>query len=270
MTWCTRKRRIVPANDGWNLPTSNSTNKRSDSFFNLTRKKHRQFEKLLTKSCCFFKPIDKKVERICKFLWKIIPFWGHCGQKSPQLTTKTPFKDFLEPPGNGNKVHAKTVLCQSFTVNLDFITVMNINNGNNKTHFKDFSEPPGNGNKVHAKAVLCQSFKENEDFRLSPNIREKSNENTGHSEDWKFLEQNFLCTKTPFKDFSEPPGNGNKVHVKAVLCQSFTENIDYILIINNDNNSNENTGRSEDWRFLEQNFLCTKTPFKYFSEPPGH
>jgi len=89
----------------------------------------------------------------------------------------------LEPPGNGNKVHAKTVLCQSFTVNLDFITVMNINNGNNKTHFKDFSEPPGNGNKVHAKAVLCQSFKENEDFRLSPNIREKSNENTGHSED---------------------------------------------------------------------------------------
>ena len=60
---------------------------------------------------------------------------------------------------------------------------MNINNGNNKTHFKDFSEPPGNGNKVHAKAVLCQSFKENEDFRLSPNIREKSNENTGHSED---------------------------------------------------------------------------------------
>jgi hypothetical protein len=41
--------------------------------------------------------------------------------------------------------------------------------------------------------------------------------------------------------------------MKEVIIQSFTENEDYITVTNKGDGTNENTGRSEDGKFAEEN-----------------
>jgi hypothetical protein len=66
------------------------------------------------------------------------------------------------------------------------------------------------------------------------------------------------------KDFWEVPGYTRKDNARRAIIQSFTKNEDYITVLNKEDGTNENTGRSEDGKFAEENILMTLTCLKLF------